>query len=481
MERAFEPAQALHRRWSLRLRVAVAIMLAALAPLLVVFLWSQLDRNVPGRMWAETREAARAGAASATGGDVALEGVARAHRVRLRVIDERGEVVFEHDADDPNDRFGHFEELLIGASARTLREVDETLGPLADRSSARGARSHGAYVACDTLPLLYCEAAMSTSGGLVVHAQRSSRRAVQAVYALRAQLLRLAVFTVPLALAIALTTARRIVRPVEHLRRQALVLASGASPSAALDPERRDEVGALAEAFNVLLDALQKKRVENEAFVADLVHEMKNPVAAVSAAAEALAAGGVDEARALRLGRVLGDSSAKLDRLVSQFLDLARADAGMPSEERSSVELRALLDGLAARTRDDPNFGDVRVTLTGAAAPLRVRGVSHRLDALFRELFDNGASFAGPRGELDVTVARDATGGVVVSFHDSGPGIAEADLARVFDRFFTTRGERRGTGLGLALVRAVARAHGGDVEVRSERGATFTVRLPLEG
>ena len=65
MERAFEPAQALHRRWSLRLRVAVAIMLAALAPLLVVFLWSQLDRNVPGRMWAETREAARAGAASA--------------------------------------------------------------------------------------------------------------------------------------------------------------------------------------------------------------------------------------------------------------------------------------------------------------------------------------------------------------------------------------------------------------------------------
>jgi two-component system sensor histidine kinase ChvG len=466
-------------RFSLRIRVIVAILLAAVAPQLIVFVWSQLDRNVPGRMWRETFAAAlEAQKALSSGADGnALSALARRHRVRLRLVDREGNVTLDVDADDPADRFGRFEEMLFGASASTLRELDETLGPLPDRNSVRAARERGDSIACDTLPLLYCEGArVESTSARLVHVQRSSRRAVQSVYALRAQLVRLSVITIPLALVIAIYTGRRIVRPVEHLRRQALARAATASPSAALDPERRDEVGALAEAFNALLDALDRKRRENEAFVADLVHELKNPVAAVRASAETLGAGAVDEERAARLARVLGDSSGKLDQLVSQFLELARADAGMPNEERSTVAVVPLLEALAARMRDDPRFADVTFTVS-APEPARVYGVAHRLDALFRELYENGASFAGPGGKLEVSVRKETTE-VVVSFHDSGPGIAATDLPRVFDRFFTTRGARRGTGLGLALVRAVARAHGGDVDVTSDGGATFSVRLP---
>ena len=100
--------------------------------------------------------------------------------------------------------------------------------------------------------------------------------------------------------------------------------------------------------------------------------------------------------------------------------------------------------------------------------------------ALVRELLDNGASFATNR--VDVRV--DGVGPKVrLVVEDDGPGIAAPDLARVFDRFFTTRGEARGTGLGLALVAAVARAHQGDVTARSEpgRGAVFEVVLPRGG
>ena len=109
----------------------------------------------------------------------------------------------------------------------------------------------------------------------------------------------------------------------------------------------------VAAAFNTLLRKLQHRQGENERFVADLVHELKNPVAAVRAAAEALTSseGSVDEARARRLGKVLVDSSARLDALVSQLLELARAEGGLASDERAEVDLAALARGLVESIR----------------------------------------------------------------------------------------------------------------------------------
>src|SRR5262245_34505926 len=100
---------------------------------------------------------------------------------------------------------------------------------------------------------------------------------------------------------------RRLVRPIEHLRRQALEKAAAESPRTVLDPERRDEVEVLADAFNVLLLALDKKRTDNQAFVTELVHEFKNPVAAIRACADTLQSTPLDAERATRLARVLHD------------------------------------------------------------------------------------------------------------------------------------------------------------------------------
>ncbi len=155
-----------------------------------------------------------------------------------------------------------------------------------------------------------------------------------------------------------------------------------------------------------------------------------------------------------------------------------RAEAGMPNEERVRVDLAALVRALVEGLRHDERHASVTFGLEGAStAEALVLGVPFRLEAVVSELLENAASFAGESGSVKASVAVSAER-VVLSVRDSGPGIPEADLGRVFDRFYTTRGARRGTGLGLALVKAVAEAHGGTVSARNDGGAVLELRLP---
>jgi signal transduction histidine kinase len=497
-------------RYSMRLRVFVAVTAAALAPQLLVLAWSLVDRPVPGRAWGDVRDAADAAvkaldaARGLHGARGALARIADAERVRLRVVADDGALLFDADRDDPIDPLHPFEAFFFGADAVTAADVDAALGPLPERSEIAAARAHGVHVGCDRFEPVVCQGARAVDAGgarVVVHAQKSSARAVQAVYLLRRQLSRLALVTLPLALALGLYAASRVSRPIERLRRQALARAHEARPEAELVGQD-DEVGDLAAAFNAMLGALEARRAENEAFIADLVHEMKSPVAAVRATAEALEQPSDDRARAERLARVLGASAKKLDRLVTDFLELARAEAGLPNEEAAPIDATALVRGLVAHLREDERFEGLTVDVSDVPS-VAIYGVPHRVEACLRELLENAASFAGRGGRVRVTVmvrragdvggsdaaGSDGGGGegrsegreaVVVLVEDSGPGIVPEELPKVFRRFYTTRGEARGTGLGLALVRAVVEAHGGRVSARASElgGAAFEVRLP---
>jgi signal transduction histidine kinase len=114
-----------------------------------------------------------------------------------------------------------------------------------------------------------------------------------------------------------------------------------------------------------------------------------------------------------------------------------------------------------------------------AGEPARVRGVAERLETVVDNLLANAASFAQPDGEVRLVVSVQGAR-VHVAVTDDGPGIAEDDLPRVFERFYTTRRHDKGSGLGLALVQAVVEAHGGTVAVTSRpgEGATFTASFP---
>lgn len=552
------PARLSHLRPSLRTNALLMALAMLVLPQLIVVGWSLMERDIGGKLQWETKtsgdEAAEAiaNAAETDATEARLDEIAARRGTRIRIVRDDGATQFDLDADRGTDLVHQIGTLFFGPDgAPTLREFDETLGPVpkrpevvkvtgwtsalappppplleenshaypfaiarkpdessaapvstAFRSGPPPPNEPTVVTGCRVSPagkLLVCHAARAvTLDGRphVVYAQESSRRAVRALYDLRYHLARLSIVMLPFALVFSWWMGRRMVRPIEWLRERVLEKAKSANPRADIDLSGGDEVRDLAEAFNGLLGALDERRRANEAFVADLVHEFKNPVAAIRACAESLASGGADEKRAARLAKILSDSSGRLDALVSQFLELARAEAGMPNEARADVDLGALANGIA--TAASGSFEDVTFVVEAAPDTIVV-GVAPRLDSLVRNLVDNAASFAGKGGSVRIVVRRETaatTGGDVVALEisDTGPGIAAEDLPRVFDRFFTTRAlarpgfddrpgpKRHGSGLGLALVKAVAEAHGGEVSALGTRapgeGATFRVTLP---
>lgn len=488
MEGLRAPRPPSRARHSLRVRVFLAVAAASLLPLSLVFLWSQVDKPIPTRLGKRALDAAwrgRDALAVAEGPPAAeLAALARAQRVRLRVVDARDAVVFDADEDQPEDSLHPIEAFFFGAVDGDTRRLDEELGPAAARSTtlaARAAEKLGGFVDCHASNSVVCEGAVPAQDArgapYVVHAQASSTRALRQVYALRYMLARVMLLAVPFSVLIGLYAARRVSLPIEQLRQQALSKAKAASPNADL-PEPSDEVGDLSSALNALLFALEAKRTAHQALAADLVHELKSPVATVRAIADALESGNAGPERLERLARALRESSSKLDRLVTQFLELARAEAGLPNEPRTPLDLHELATGITQSLESDARHEGKRFIVEGSGAS-EALVVAHRAEALLRELCENAASFTDEGGSVVVRVLG-TEHEVTLEVSDDGPGITPDDLPKVWQRFFTTRGQKRGTGLGLALVRAVCEAHGGRVDVRSEpgKGATFSVTLP---
>ncbi len=476
------------RAVSLRGRAYLAVVAVVLAPIIGVEIAGLFGDGERGQLERRVVVAAsdlRARLETGEASPDAVEEIAGRDGVRLTLLGADGRVVAVRDHDRVTSLRDRLGDVFFGSEgAPTLRAYDETRAPLAERAeiaaAQRGDRATGCAVGVGG-KLLVCHAvtpAEGPAGAWVVLAEKSSPRAIRALWDVRGAVLKLTLIVLCAALGLAAWLGRQIVRPIERLRRE--VLARTASPLAG-DPipaVSRDEIGDLAAAFNVLLGAIADKSRQNHAFMADLVHELKSPVAAVSAAAEALSGGPADEARARRLGRVLAESSRRLDALVGEFLELARAEAGLPDEERTLVDVAALVEARITSMRDDERHAGLRFELD--AAEVRVEGVAARLDRAVGNVLDNAASFAGPGGVVRVGVHPEA-GGCVVTVSDTGPGVAPEKLPRIFDRFFTDRADGRGTGLGLALTKAIVEAHGGSVGAASPpgRGAVISLRLPL--
>lgn len=487
-------------RWwfrSLRVRAFLVAVIVAFAPLSVVAIVGALEiRSEPEMQGAVASAAAELGerllsrpeALAQPEAEVAR--VARRHQVRLRVLDPSGRVIADV---DETRTVTALEDLLLGSDddpEHALANADAEQPPIPERPVAEEAHHEGTGVACETWAggtLRVCQVAqeLRRNDGEVlglIYAQQAHRRAIRALYDLRFALLKLTLFVALGALVLGWWLGWRMVRPLHRLRRQALDQVEEVSPGG-LELPREDEIGEVAAAFNRLLEALRERARHNEAFVADLAHEFKNPVAAIRAAAESLATHAdtpPSPERMERLARVLRDSSRRLDALVTQFLELARAEAGMEGEQRDEVELGVLVRGVVETIAAQEDHAEVR--FEHEIADVSVAGVAGRLETAVRNLVENAASFAGPGGRVCVRL-RSQGEHARLEVEDDGPGIAQQDQPRVFDRFFTRRQGRKGTGLGLALVRAIAEAHGGRATVRSTpgQGSTFVLVVPRRG
>ena len=250
--------------------------------------------------------------------------------------------------------------------------------------------------------------------------------------------------------------------------------------------DRGDELGALARSFDAMLDRLEDGFARERQFISDASHELKTPLTVINANAQMLErwADRDPVVRAESL-RAIRDESASLAAMVNGMLLLAKAESGddVPREPLA-------LDGIVADAVRSarPRAEEKGLVLTCAPAdpagdggPV-VRGDAKLLHQLFTNLIDNAIKFT-EAGSIAVTVA---TGGgtATVEVRDTGIGIDDQSLDRIFDRFYRADASRNraiaGTGLGLAIVRSIARVHDGRVSAsRPDGGGTaFTVSLP---
>ena len=276
---------------------------------------------------------------------------------------------------------------------------------------------------------------------------------------------------VALAVWLGLMVARAALRPVRTLTSAAEHVARTRDLSRRIEAEGGDELSRLGGSFNTMLEALDESQRAQRQLVADASHELRTPLTSLRTNMEVLIE--VDALSREDRERLLHDVVAQLDELtvlITDLVDLARGDE--PAEVTQEVRLDLLVEEAVERARrhaSDKNFvTDLEPTL--------VVGVAGRLDRAVSNLLDNAAKWSPPEGRIEVGVRE---GEVVV--RDHGPGIDEADLPFVFDRFYrasTARG-LPGSGLGLAIVRQVAESHGGEVSAERAEGGGAVLRLRL--
>jgi signal transduction histidine kinase len=266
-------------------------------------------------------------------------------------------------------------------------------------------------------------------------------------------------------------------RPVEAMRNEADTISASALSRRLPVPESEDEVRRLADTLNRMLDRLESASIRQRQFVSDASHELKTPLATMRTMIE-VAESDTDFTDWPGLLADLKREDERIEALVADLLTLARFDEGAVAAVRHDVDLDQVLGRVAERTaRLAP---EVELDVSGIE-PARVRGDAAALERLFWNLSLNAVRYGNARIEFSCRVMP--SGPVVARVLDDGPGIDPADRERVFERFVRldeSRGRHEGgTGLGLAVARAIARSHGGDVRVGESRsGALVEVELP---
>jgi two-component system phosphate regulon sensor histidine kinase PhoR len=236
----------------------------------------------------------------------------------------------------------------------------------------------------------------------------------------------------------------------------------------------------------VLGDTTELKRLERvrQEFVANVSHELKTPLAVITACAEALQDGAVEDADARGpFLQQIADQSARLHNLILDLLSLARLDAGEETFGKEAVPMAEMVEACIDRHRPRAEAKKMALEAVPPPTPLAVWADAEAVGQLLDNLVDNAVKYTQAGGTVRVRWTTSGEG-IDIAVEDNGPGIPEVDLPRVFARFYRVDRARSrelgGTGLGLAIVKRLAQAMDGSAKVTSQvgRGTTFTVTLP---
>jgi two-component system phosphate regulon sensor histidine kinase PhoR len=236
----------------------------------------------------------------------------------------------------------------------------------------------------------------------------------------------------------------------------------------------------------VLHDITHLKKLEHlrTEFVANVSHELKTPLTSIKGFVETLLGGALeDPATARNFLEIIDGHAARLERLISELLELARLENGELPLQLRAVDLKPLIQRSAHLFENE--IRDKRQALEIECPPslAPVSGDEEKLERALGNLIHNAVKFTPEEGKIKIRAWEDG-GQVKISVSDTGIGIAEDQLPRIFERFYRVDKSRSrkegGTGLGLSIVKHIAQAHAGSVSVESRagKGSTFTLSLP---
>jgi two-component system sensor histidine kinase ChvG len=253
---------------------------------------------------------------------------------------------------------------------------------------------------------------------------------------------------------------------------------------------RPDEIGRLSGALRGMVSALYNRIDGNEQFAADVAHEIKNPLASLRSAVGTLRMVKREDQRE-KLLDVIDHDVRRLDRLVSDISNASRLDSELVKEEQEEFDLLKMVSNLGQYLGEDAKKKGIDFITDLPGNPIRIHGLEARLAQVFVNLITNAISFCEDGDAIRVWV-RKRDNRVLVVVEDTGPGIPEQALSKIFKRFYSQRPEEHfgnNSGLGLAISKQIVEAHGGviwaenirptEADITSEPlGARFVVGLP---
>ena len=319
---------------------------------------------------------------------------------------------------------------------------------------------------------------------------REAREVDNSLFEVRTSILGLFVLALGLTVIMSWYLSLTIARPILRLATAARAMREGHGRTGSVPANllaRHDEVGTLAVTLSESARALWTRMDAIERFAADVAHEIKNPLSSIRSAIETLRRI-EDPNQQRRLLAIIAEDVMRLDRLISDISDASRIDAELSRTATEPVDIAPILATLAeihdaTRKEDDPIL-----VVDAPAQGLVVKGVEDRVVQVLRNLIGNAQSFSPMRGTIALSAHE--TGALIeISVEDEGPGIPDAKLEHIFDRFYSERpmGERFGqhSGLGLSISRQIVEALKGRISADNRRdedgkvlGARFVVLLP---
>jgi signal transduction histidine kinase len=275
--------------------------------------------------------------------------------------------------------------------------------------------------------------------------------------------------------------ARRILRPVRELDRAASQIATE-NYDVRVGEDDRDELGRLGRTFNAMCVALQRARanlVRHERIVTisrlstSIVHDLRNPLAAIYGGAEMLVDMELPPAQIKRLAANIYHSAARLRELLSDLAGVARGKTRVTE----TCNIRDVIAGACETAAPAADDQGVRILLDVPSEPIELPLERARMERVFVNLITNAIEAMPDGGSIHIG-AKESNGNVLVEVEDTGHGIPLEIRDQLFEPF-TTAGKKDGMGLGLALSRQTVQDHGGDMWLEPASGARFVIRLPL--